>query len=83
MFLFKGQVHQAVRESTSLFESDRKSGSVRDIAHQEKNLVKMSSVSWINFKFYCLCFHSYKIHTTDQPQRIVELNYVIMNSFSI
>ena len=65
MFLLKGQVCQAVRESTSLFESDRKSGSVRDIAHQEKNLVKMSSVSWINFKFYCLCFHSYKIHTTE------------------
>lgn len=52
-------------ESTSVFESDRESGGVRDRAYQEKNPVKMSSVSWINFKFYCLCFHSYKIHTTE------------------
>ena len=65
MFLFKGQMCQAVRESTSVFESDRKSGRVRERAYQEKNPVKMSSVSWINFKFYCLCFHSYKIHTTE------------------
>ena len=30
MFLFKGQMCQAVRESTSVFESDRKSGRVRE-----------------------------------------------------
>ena len=58
MFLSKGRVYQAeetvkpMRESTYSDwgpESDRTSGSVRNMVNQEQNPTKMRSVRWVRF----------------------------------